>query len=220
MKSFITAVLLICSICVLSCASSKSLPEQSMPYAADAMRTSESSGSQRMIARSVSMELESANPEETKKKIDIEVKNFKGFVVKESSYSISLRVPSQSLDVFCEQVHKTGKLIDERKTGEDITDVYQDDLLRLNTLKTVRARYTDLLNKATKVEEMLNIEKELERINGQIELYEGRKKYSESRVAYASVSIVITEPTTTRPGPLGWVFYGIYKGIRWLFIWD
>jgi hypothetical protein len=23
-----------------------------------------------------------------------------------------------------------------------------------------------------------------------------------------------------RPGPVGWVFYGLAKGIKWLFIWE
>ena len=227
MRSFAATILLICSICVLSCASSSNVsreaPNQlSSPVSLEGARGLVDTG-ERMIARSVSMEIESGKPEETKDKISLEVKNFKGFIIQEttspdSTSYISLRVPSQNLDAFCGQVRKTGKLVSEITRGEDITDAYYDDLIRLDSLKTVRARYTELLGKAAKVEEMLGIEKELERINGQIELYEGRKKFNENRVAYALVSIEIK--TKTKLGPLGWVFYGLYKGVCWLFVWD
>ena len=234
MKPFSAITLLICSICVLSCASSPKYSREAADQFSDQRSYALSSEvgrgfegganpDERMIARSVSMEIESDKPEETKEKISLEVKNFKGFIIQEntsqdSTSYISLRVPSQSLDAFCAQVRRTGNLVSERTRGEDITDSYRDDLIRLDSLKTVRARYTALLSKAGKVEEMLGIEKELERINGQIELYEGRKKHNENRVAYALVNIEIK--TKVRPGPLGWVFYGLYKGIYWLFVWD
>jgi len=254
MKPFTAAALLICSICILSCASSpKAEPyyethptedaNEREAFSADiegargmmaAAGTNNKftgngyngrSGSaatdyaaKRMIAHSVTIEIKGGKPEEIRDNINREVEKFMGFIVQESPSKVRLRVPVQNLDAFCEQVRKTGKVVFEQKTGSDITDAYHDDLIRLETLKTVRARYIDLLNKATKVEDMLNIEKELERINGQIELYEGRKKYSENRVAYADVLIMIGESTTL--GPLGWVFYGLFKGIRWLFIWD
>ncbi|MCL1911142.1 MAG: DUF4349 domain-containing protein [Leptospirales bacterium] len=221
MKLFAAAAILVCSICLLSCASSsKNAPERAAYDAAggfaDSSRQAESA-SQRMIARTVSIEIKNSNPEEVKSKINQEVERFKGFIVYESDSRINLRVPAQSLDEFCEQVRKMGKVVSEKKTGEDITDAYHDTLIRLDSLKTVRARYTDLLSKAAKVEDMLGIEKELERVNSQIEMYEGRKKYSESRVAYAYVSIEID---STVPGPLGWVFYGAYKAIVWLFVWN
>ena len=229
MKPFLAIALLICSIFVLSCSSSPKYSREaadqfSYPASLSGFEGQGFAGTnERMIARSVSMEIESDNPDEIKDKISLEVKNFKGFIIQEnisqdSTSYISLRVPSQSLDAFCAQVRKTGRLVSEKTRGEDITDAYNDDLIRLDSLKTVRARYTALLGKAAKVEEMLGIEKELERINGQIELYEGRKKYNENRAAYALVSIEIKGKV--RPGPIGWVFYGLYKGIYWLFVWD
>ena len=180
---------------------------------------SNSTTNQRMVSYSASFELLVNDLGASKKIIAEEVKNFKGFLTTESTAYISARIPAENLEPFCARVRSLGKIKTEQKSGNDITDRYIDDVLRLNSLKTVRERYIKLLDKAKDVPEMLSIEKELERINSSIEVLEGRKKYAEASVAYSTVSISITDKET-KPGPLGWVFYGIYSGIKWLFIWE
>jgi hypothetical protein len=212
--TIINRVLLPALLCaLLSCAAGGSVSRSAEPSAVSAAEAP----ADRMVVYTALLKLNVKNLEESKKIITAEIKNFKGFITQESLSYIAARIPAESLDAFCAQVKKTGKVEDEAKTGVDITDQYRDDLLRLNSLKAVRDRYTALMNKAANVAEMLSIEKELERINSQIELLEGRKKYAEERTAYAAVTISISE---TRRGPLGWFFYGLYRGIRWLFVWD
>ncbi|MDR2693406.1 MAG: DUF4349 domain-containing protein, partial [Chitinispirillales bacterium] len=88
----------------------------------------------------------------------------------------------------------------------------------LNNFKAVRDRYLALLEKAEAVDEILSIEKELERVNLEIEKLEGRIKYAEQSVSYSIITVYFRE--RTKPGPVGWVFYGLYYGIKWLFVWD
>ncbi|ULQ61140.1 DUF4349 domain-containing protein [Brucepastera parasyntrophica] len=99
-----------------------------------------------------------------------------------------------------------------------MTDSYHDTVTRLESLRKIKTRYEELLNKAIDVKDMLTIERELERIDLEIDRLEGRKKYAEQTVAYSLVSVHFGKKT--RPGPLGWVFYGLYRGIKWLFVWD
>ncbi|MDR1024131.1 MAG: DUF4349 domain-containing protein, partial [Treponema sp.] len=68
------------------------------------------------------------------------------------------------------------------------------------------------------VSDILSIEKELERINTEIELLEGRIKYAELSVEYSDITVRFREKA--KPGPFGWIFYGFYRGIRWLFVWN
>jgi hypothetical protein len=68
------------------------------------------------------------------------------------------------------------------------------------------------------VNDILSIEKELERINTEIEILEGRIKYAELSVTYSSITVRFKEKA--KPGPLGWIFYGFYRGIKWLFVWN
>ncbi len=39
-----------------------------------------------------------------------------------------------------------------------------------------------------------------------------------SRVGMSTINLTLETPT--RPGPVGWIFYGLYKGVYWLFVWD
>jgi hypothetical protein len=100
---------------------------------------------------------------------------------------------------------------------EDITDQYRDNTLRLESYKSVRDRYLVLLAKAANVTEMLSIEREIERVNREIELLEGRIKYAEQSVRYANISIRFYQKA--KPSPVGWLFYGMYRGVKWLFVW-
>ncbi len=34
------------------------------------------------------------------------------------------------------------------------------------------------------------------------------------------MGVQLTLETPTSPGPVGWVFYGLYRGIAWLFVWN
>ena len=38
------------------------------------------------------------------------------------------------------------------------------------------------------------------------------------RVAMATISVDLEEDVS--PGPIGWIGYGIYRGVKWLFVWD
>jgi len=122
------------------------------------------------------------------------------------------------MDSFIKYAKNLGKVEKETKTGADITDQFRDNVTRLNSMKTVRDRYLALLEQAKTVSEVLSVERELERINMGIEMLEGRIKYAESSVAYSSVTVKFREPAT--PGPVGWVFVGLYRAIKWLFIWE
>jgi hypothetical protein len=174
----------------------------------------------RMITYSASLELSVENTDETRKKLVEYVKNYNGFIVMETDYYITSRIPTENMDNFINNSKTLGKIENESKTGTDITDQYRDNVLRLEGLKNVRNRYFALLEKANTVNDILSIEKELERINLEIERLEGRVKYAELSVTYSNITVRFKEKSKVKPGPIGWVFYGLYSGVKWLFVWD
>ena len=40
----------------------------------------------------------------------------------------------------------------------------------------------------------------------------------ENQTTFAAIHLAVDENVT--PGPLGWVFYGLFLGVKWLFVWD
>ena len=174
----------------------------------------------RMVAYSAYLELSVENTDATRKKLVEYVKNNNGFVVMETDNYITSRIPTENMDIFINNSKTLGKIENESKTGADITDQYRDNVLRLESLKNVRDRYLALLEKANSVNDILSIEKELERINVEIERLEGKVKHAELSVSYSNVTVRFKEKSKVKPGPLGWIFYGLYNGVKWLFVWD
>ena len=212
-----------------SCASAPAKASMEAPMAyetSQAARFSESSSDQssdvrnneRMITYTISLGLFVQDTEDTRDKLLERVKNTNGFIVRESENIVTSRIPAENMDDYLRYAKTLGKIESESKTGTDITDQYRDNVIRLDSLKNVRNRYLALLDQANSVSDILNIEKELERINTNIELLEGRIKYAEDSVAYSNVTVRFREKS--KPGPVGWVFYGLYHGIKWLFVWN
>jgi autonomous glycyl radical cofactor GrcA len=184
----------------------------------ESAQRSRNESDERMVAYAVSMELSVKNPAETRQLISEQIKSNNGFIVKETEDYISTRIPSENMDNFLDSIKKLGKIKNESKTGTDITDQYRDNVIRLDSLKNVRNRYLALLEKANTINEILSIEKELERINLQIERLEGAIKHAELSVSYSIITVRFGEKV--KPGPIGWIFYGLFRGIAWLFVWN
>ncbi|TGK33375.1 DUF4349 domain-containing protein [Leptospira gomenensis] len=155
--------------------------------------------------------------EESRNKIKSLVKSHKGFITRNSKKNALVRVPSESFEIFLSELKRLGDVENEEIVGLDITDSYRDNLIKLESLKKIKTKYQNLIEKAVNVQDMLAIEKELERVNVEIEKLEGSKRASDMMVQYSSVYVDLN---TERPGPIGWVFYLGYKTIKWLFVWD
>ena len=184
----------------------------------ESSRVSERASDERMVTYSASLTLSVKNTDETREMLIEQVKNNDGFIVRETESSITTRIPSENMGNFINTAKTLGKTENESKTGTDITDQYRDNVIRLDNLKSVRERYLALLEKANTVSDILDIEKELERVNTDIEILEGKIKYAELSVAYSNITVRFREKA--KPGPIGWIFYGLYRGIKWLFVWN
>jgi len=224
LKHILKLTIIINLLIILSCASgSKSAPASGSGFANESLdyrlrRSEEVSAESRMITYSASLELSVKDIEKTRNTLTEQVKNNNGFIVRETENSITTQIPAPKMDSFIDYAKTLGSVERETKTGRDITDQYRDNVLRLDSLKSVRNRYLALLQQAKTVSDILSIEKELERVNLEIERLEGQIKHAELSVTYSSVTVRFNEKV--KPGPLGWVLYGFYRGVRWLFVWN
>jgi hypothetical protein len=183
-----------------------------------ASRGGESGNDSRMIAYTVNIQISVNNVEETRKTLTEKIEDFDGFITRESDNQITSRIPVEHMEEFLGITRTLGKVESESKTGVDITDQYRDNVIRLENLRNLRSRYLELLHIAETVADLLSIEKELERVNTEIEIMEGRIQYAQMSVAYSNITVRFNE--RVRPGPFGLIFYGLYLGIKWLFVWD
>lgn len=104
--------------------------------------------------------------------------------------NISIRVPSQNFDTFIQSISKGVSYFDEKNiSSQNVTEEFIDINSRLNTKRKLEARYLEILQRANKISEILEIEKQISTIREEIEAKEGRLKYLENRVSESTVTI-------------------------------
>ncbi len=79
----------------------------------------------------------------------------------------------------------------------DVTEEYIDIDARIKTKKELEDRYKELLKQATKVDEILNIEKEIGQLRTEIESVEGRMKYLKDRISFSTLTVTYYQKTTS-----------------------
>ncbi|HPS58476.1 MAG TPA: DUF4349 domain-containing protein [Spirochaetota bacterium] len=139
-----------------------------------------------------------------------------GYVVSTSSSLVVIRVQADKFEQAVGEIKKMGEDVDVRVFSEDVTEVYRDTQIRLDNKLKARERYLELLKRAENVQAALQVERELERLNVEIEELKGRITRISHLARYSTISVRIEEEV--KPGPLGYIFYGMYRVVKWLFI--
>ncbi|MBN2603386.1 MAG: DUF4349 domain-containing protein [Candidatus Thermoplasmatota archaeon] len=145
-------------------------------------------------------------------------KKYNGYIVEQTNGMSTIRIPSKNQIEALSTIEGMGKVSKKELSGKDVTEEYEDLNIKLETLEKARKRYLELLDKAEDVKATLEVEKELERVNKEIDLLKGKLTSMTHLIEY--ITIEVRTEKTVRPGPLGWIFYGVYKGIAWLFVWE
>ncbi|TRW22201.1 DUF4349 domain-containing protein [Flavobacterium zepuense] len=104
--------------------------------------------------------------------------------------SITVRIPSQNFDKFIADISKGVDYFERREiTSEDVSEEYVDIESRLKAKRVLEERYFELLKRANKISEILEIEKELAIIREQIEGQQGRLNFIRNRVLLSTINI-------------------------------
>lgn len=204
--------------------SEKSKPSRLYQVEDDDQAPSDPTGEQeleRKMIYTASMSVEVDSVEPAKKEALRITKSFKGYMLSSSNTSLTVRIPAKDLTPALTAFKKIGKVTYENLYGNDVTDSYFDTKMRLETSEKTRDRYLELLKQAKNVNEIIRVEKELERINEKVERLKARMKSYDQNIDYSKITIGFqAKKDKVRPGPLGYIFVGLYKGIKWLFVWD
>jgi hypothetical protein len=171
---------------------------------------------QKKIIYSANLALVVKNPDTVNNQIKDIAKKYEGYVSKiGTSYSM-IRVKSDHLQAAIKDISALGKVRSKSLSGEDVTDSYLDFRIRLENAEKARDRYLELLAKAENVEAALLVEKELERLNTTIDMLKGKMNRIDHLAAYSTITIDLEEKV--KIGIVGYVFYGLYHGVKWLFV--
>jgi hypothetical protein len=106
----------------------------------------------------------------------------------------SLRIPTKHLDGFLADVRKLGRVEEETRSNEEVSDQYVDLQARLKSARATEQRLIELLGTRTgKLQDVLEAERELARVRGEIESMQGQSTILLHRVNYATVQVDLSE---------------------------
>jgi hypothetical protein len=118
-----------------------------------------------------------------------------GFVARHDDRSITLRVPSARFRESMRELEKLGEVQSRNVEAQDVTEEYHDLGIRLKSLQATRKRLEELLARAANIHDVLEVEEQLARVNGEIDRIEGRLRFLASHAAMSTIHVSLLPRT-------------------------
>jgi hypothetical protein len=110
------------------------------------------------------------------------------------SATIELKIPAARFDEALAGLKPIGTVESVNSTAEDVGEEFVDLSARTANARRLEARLITLLATRTgKLEDVLNVERELARVREEIDRYEGRLRYLRARVATSTLVVTVHE---------------------------
>lgn len=115
---------------------------------------------------------------------------------------IVARIPANKLDLFVSKVEDESNITSRNESAEDVTLQYADVEAHKESLKIEQKRLNELLEKADKLENIIELENRLTEVRYEIESYESRLRMMNNQVDYSTVNLSIREVKEYTPEPI------------------
>lgn len=117
-----------------------------------------------------------------------------------NSYRLTIRVPAASLDSFVAGLSGTqGTIVDKSVCVEDRTAEYTDLSSRKKTQEAMLDNYRQMLSRATKISDMLEIQNRIDEIQMAADRSQGRLNQIDHNVNYSVLEIRIEDKSYVSP---------------------
>ncbi len=125
---------------------------------------------------------------------------------------MTIRVPSANLEDVIREIAALGKVLKREISTQEVTEEYVDLTSRRRNLEREEERLLELLKRAGKISDLLQVEQYLGNVRGQIERIAGRMRYLENRVAFSTLNVNLEgpEPAPSVGGP-AWTATDVYR---------
>jgi len=107
--------------------------------------------------------------------------------------TINARIPSENFESFCQALGGIGQTTSEDSHVQNISQEYYDSESRIKLLENRYARLEALLKDATKMDDILSIEREMSDVLSQLDVLKGNRRYMDDLVDYSTVEITVSE---------------------------
>jgi len=167
-----------------------------------------SESTDRLIIQNTGLSLQVKDVAQTIDEIEKSTKEFGGFLISSNlskpqgaaSGNISVRVPEEKRKEAMTAYKKMAvKVVSESVNGNDVTDQYTDLQAQLEVLQKTKIKFEDILNQATKVSDLLDVQQQLISLQSQIDSVKGQQKYYEQSAKLSKVTIYLSTDELALP---------------------
>lgn len=169
---------------------------------------------ERLVIRNANLELVVADTEASLEEIKGMVQNTGGYVVSSqlnqfdagARINVTVRVPAEVLDSTLARLRDMAQEVRfESVTGEDVTEEYTDLQARLRHLEAVEKQLLGFMEEAEDTEATLEVYRELQQVQQEMEQVKGRIQYLEQSAALSTIRIELVPDALAGPiSVAGW----------------
>lgn len=179
----------------------------SLSDAVEAEKTTEAVD--RKIIRNADITIEVTSTSEAQHRVTSIAETYGGFVVTSESkqrqavdpaqratdFKLVVRVPATQFGVALDEIKNLATNVPEEKaTGQDVTEEFIDLEARIKTQKALETQFLGIMRQAYKVEDALEVQRQIAEVRTEIERLEGRKRFIENRSSLATITVNIQAP--------------------------
>jgi hypothetical protein len=161
---------------------------------------------EKKIIKEGEISIEADNPKAARKALTDSLTKLGGYVDEEreknnddmgrKNYVLSVRIPAQQFERFLTTVSSTADHIESKSIRiKDVTTEFIDVTTRLKNKTLLEERYKALLQKATKMADVLEVEDKLTEIRTDIETTQGQLNYLNKQISYSSLQVTLFSKT-------------------------
>jgi hypothetical protein len=214
-RSHEISVVLLWSACALGCArGAEPAPSAGAPPAAPApvmqgqlggAAADATNPALRRIVKKASLELVVARPGDASASATRIAEHEGGFVASTerdqnteagkselSRMTLTLRVPADHFTATLDALRRLGSGDGgETVTTDDVSEEFIDLEARIKNQRELEAQFLQILKQATKVEEALNVQRELMSVRTEVDRMEGRRRFLERETSLSTITLVL-----------------------------
>jgi hypothetical protein len=128
-------------------------------------------------------------------------KEMGGYLYRQSGNRVVFRIPAERFESAVNRFSGLGSVADKTITATDVTERYMDLDARLKNARILAERLRKLLANAA-IKEAIEIERELARVQAEIDRLEGQLRLLKTQIAYATISLEFRSAVRELPAAL------------------
>ena len=181
----------------------------------------------RIVVKTASLSLVVSDPSDAAQRITTLATGMSGFVVSSNTAqasvdahgnkimqaSLTVRVPSAQLDSALSQIRAMAvEVKNVSVTGQDVTAQYTDLKSQLRNAEAAEAKLTEIMNAATKTEDVMAVFNQLTQVRQQVEQLKGQIQYYDESASMSAISMDLLPDALNQPIEVGgWQPQGVAK---------